>query len=90
MGLISGIYKENSLMFLLCMGKEERFRFDFKETIRPFPKGASMNLEYMHPYRVLLNSAIFSFNIIVPVLYYKIFNFRKAHDNSLTGNFSLD
>ena len=85
-GAMSVVFRDNTLKFLLCRGKEERFEFDFKDIDHGFGGGASLNLGILHPFRFLLNIALFSFVMIVPMLYYKIFNFRKEHDTSVQGS----
>ena len=85
MGLMSIVYRDNNLIFLLCMGREEWFKFDLENLFTQFVGGTSLNMENAHPFRVLLNTATFSFVFVVPVLYYKIFHFRKVQDSGIQG-----
>ena len=85
-GCMSIVYRDNGHVFLLCMGSEEGFKFNMENMSHKFVGGAGYNMELSHPFRVLLNVAIFSFVIVVPLLYYKIFKFRKDQDISVQGN----
>ena len=67
------------------MGREEWFKFDLENLFAKFVGGTSLNMENTHPFRVLINTAIFSFVFVVPVLYYKIFHIRKVKESRIQG-----
>jgi hypothetical protein len=85
-GVISIAYSKSSLIFLTCMGKEERFRFDFTDLGEKNINGVGTNLEFLNPFRILVNLTTMLFIFVVPTLYYKIFQFRKEQDSSIQGN----
>ena len=84
-GLLAFYYKENTLPFLFCMGKMEWFYFDLHFPISNQIGGAGVTLEFFNPFRISVNIIGYSFIIIVPTLYYKIFKFRKVQDTSILG-----
>ena len=85
LGVISLVYRESIRIFLLCMGKEERFRFDIENFARQFQGGIEIKLPFFHPFRLSVNMAVFSHIFVVPILYFTIFTFRKKQDTSIQG-----
>ena len=85
LGVISLFYKESINIFLLCMGKEERFKFDVENFDQRFPGGSGIKLTFFHPFRLCVNLAVFSFIFVVPILYHMIFKFRRKQDRSIQG-----
>ena len=85
LGVISLVYRESIRIFLLCMGKEERFRFDIENFAQQFQGGSEIKLPFFHPFRLSYNMAIFSNIFVVPFFYNKIFKFRKKQDTSIQG-----
>ena len=84
-GLCSAFYRENALIYLLCMGREEQFKFDISSNFfHELPNGFTLNLDGTHPLAMVYISA-FSFIFITPVVYFKIFRFRKSQDGSVQG-----
>ena len=75
MGLMSIVYRDNNLIYLHCMGREEWFKFDLENLFTKFVGGNSLNMENTHPLRVLINTGMFSFVFVVPVLYLYSFYF---------------
>ena len=64
-------YSDSILIFLHCMGKEERF---YLEILGQKPgTGTFTRLEILSPFRLSYISAGFSFLFIVHIFYYKIF-----------------
>ena len=86
-GIVSLAYSETSDLFLLCMGKEERFRFDFEnfDQQQLSLTASTAKLNFFHPFRLSVNIAAFSFIFIVPICYHKIFKFRRLHDRFVRG-----
>ena len=89
LGVISLFYRESINIFLLCMGKEERFRFETENLAKQFQGGSlsGIKLTFFHPFRLSVNTAAFSFIFVVPILYHTIFKFRKKQDTSIQGIF---
>ena len=90
MGIISFFYRENTLLYLLCMGREEWFKFDLQNIPRHIPSGVGLNMALYHPYRMLQNINLSLFIFVVPLLYYKIYTFRNQQDISVKGKFKLE
>ena len=85
-GILSFYYRNNTHIFLLCMGREEWFAYDLNNMSHKLVGATGLNLEHTHPWRILMCVALLGFNILVPMLYYKIFKFRKEQNISITGN----
>ena len=84
-GLASVLYSENILIFQLCMGKEERFRFNMT-TFEPLSQdGPEINLKWFHPYRGMTIMANILFAFLIPILYFKIYQFRRRQSKSIRG-----
>ena len=83
--IVSILYRNNTHIYLLCMGREEAFKHDLGDFTKEVGGGVSMKMELLHPFRILLNISTLSFIVLVPVLYYKIFTFRKFQDSSVQG-----
>ena len=84
-GLASFFFRENTFSFLYCMGKMEWFIFDLKKPFQPFAGGYGIKLPFFNPFRLSVNAVGFAFIFVVPILYYKIFKFRKKQDTSTKG-----
>ena len=84
-GMSSFVCSENIFVFLICMGREEQFEFDTDNFFLEFAGGANIKLEMFHPFRFSVYMAVFSFILVVPILYHKIFNFMKAQNTSIKG-----
>jgi hypothetical protein len=84
-GISSHVYSENTFIYLLCMGREEKFEFNFDNFFQEFVGGIHFKLEMIHPFRFSVNVAAFSFILVVPILYHKIFNFMKAQNTNIKG-----
>jgi hypothetical protein len=84
-GMSSLVYSENTFIFLVCMGREEKFEFNFDNFVEEFVGGITFKLEMFHPFRFSVNMAVFSFILVVPILYHKIFNFMNAQNTSIKG-----
>ena len=85
LGIYSAFYGPNSLLWLLCMGREESFKFDFGNIFKNYAGGVGFNMMFSHPFRIVLNLVMFVFIFGVPILYYKVFKFRQVQDNSVQG-----
>ena len=83
--MLSLIYRESTFNFLFCMGKMEMFYFDLKLPFSPPIGGAGIKLPFFNPFRLSVNMVGYTFIFVVPLLYYKIFKFRKKQDNSVQG-----
>ena len=84
-GLTSLIQKEHTHMYLLRMGRQEKFIIDLENVFQPFIRGIETTLPFFNPFRLSLHIAVFSFFFIVPVLYCRIVMFRKRQDTSIKG-----
>ena len=84
-GLVSILYRDSNHLFLLCMGREEVFKHNLADFTKEFVGGASLKMGIIHPYRLLVNILSLSFIVLVPIIYYKIFTFRKIQDISVSG-----
>ena len=82
-GLSSVIYRENTRMYLRCMGKSEWFVFDLQNPFLLFVGGAGIKLKFLNPFRLSVNIVLYAFILVVPILYYKIF--RQEQDTSIEG-----
>ena len=80
-------YSDSILIFLLCMGKEERFYLEISGQ-KP-GTGTFTRLQISNPFRLSFLIAGFLYVFVVPILYYKIFKFRKKRDNSVQGSSRL-
>ena len=87
LGVISYFYGESTHIFLLCMGKEEMFRFDLDNFFEQSMGGMGIQLTFFHPFRLSVNMSIFSFIFVAPILYNMIFKFRKKQDTNIQGIF---
>ena len=67
------------------MGKMEMFHLDLKHPFSPPIGGAAIKLPFFNPFRLSANMVGYTFIFVVPLLYYKIFKFRKKQDNSVKG-----
>ena len=85
LGIYSAFYGPNTHIWLLCMGREEIFKFDFENIFRNYAGGSGFNMKLHHPLRILANLVMFVFIFGVPILYYKVFKFRQVQDNSVQG-----
>ena len=58
-GVTSGAYGENSMIFLLCMGREERFRFNLETFAQQQLSFAATTatLKFFNPFRLSVNIA---------------------------------
>ena len=84
-GVSSFIYKDSLLVYLFCMGQEEVFRYKLPNMLECVKSGLGARLNFFNPYRLGFNFAIFLFILVVPILYYKIFQFRRNQDASIRG-----
>ena len=50
-----------------------------------FIRGIETTLPIYYPFRLGLHLSVFSFILIVPLLYFKIFMFRRTQDTSFKG-----
>ena len=76
-------------LYLRCNGQEERFLYNFPDFFfnpSPSSKGSQfIKLPFFHPYRLALNTMAFSFILIVPYLYLRIYKFRNYQAFSVQG-----
>ena len=72
-------------MFLICMGKEERFLFETSDFFKHSKFGISFKMPFLNPFRLSFNVTAFSFMILVPMFYFLIFCFRKSQTSSIQG-----
>ena len=68
------------------MGKEERFKYNFENLLEKYVGGAEIHASFFHPWRLSFNVAHFTFIFVVPIMYYKIYKFRKLQDTTIQGN----
>ena len=80
------VVRDYSRLFFLCLGSEEQFFYDLTDfTVRP-ERGLFFKLPIIHPFRIAYNITGWILPCLLPpVLYYKIFKFRKRHDHNLRG-----
>ena len=86
LGLASLLFRENCYIFLACMGKMELFVVDLKNPFLPFDGGKIMKLSLFNPFRFCCNVVGFSFVVIVPILYFLIFQLRLYQDTHVQGD----
>ena len=84
-GFTACILGESTRTFLSCMGKMELFIFDLSNPFLPFLGGDILKLPKLNLFRLSIYFVGYAFIVIVPILYYKIFMFRKKQDMSITG-----
>jgi hypothetical protein len=84
-GLASWIYRENTQIFLNCMGRMELFIFDLDNPFLPFVGGWIIKLNFFNPFRFSVNALLFSFTFGIPILYFNIFKFRLHQDDKVSG-----
>ena len=82
-GVASLFYSDSTFIFLLCMGKEERFYLEISG--KQPGVGTEIRLEIFNPFRLAINIVGALFIFVVPILYYRIFKFRKKQDISIKG-----
>ena len=87
LGLACIYHRDHMRMFLECMGRSEWFIMNLKNPFLPFDRGEGIALEFFNPFRLSINIIAFSFIIVVPVLYYKIFQFRAKQDSRIQGKY---
>jgi hypothetical protein len=85
MGLGSLLQPGHTHVYLLCMGRQEHFIMDLENIFQPFIRGIETTLPIYHPFRLGMHLSVFSFILIVHILYFKIFMFRRFHDTSVKG-----
>ena len=85
LGVISLACRDSLSIFLFCMGREENFKFDMENFAQQPVGGNGIRLSFFHPFRLIVNTAAFAFIFVVPILYHKIFKFRKMQDKSIRG-----
>ena len=73
-------------MFLICMGKEERFLFETSDFFANSKFGSSFKLPFMNPFRLSFNIIAFSFVFVVPSFYFLIYKFRDSQNSSVPGD----
>ena len=84
-GILSSIYKDYNFGYLFCMGTLESFYINFEHPFATPVGGAAIKLSFFNPYRLTANLVSFAFIFVVPILYFKIFQFRKKQDTSISG-----
>ena len=77
----SFVYREESFLYLKCLGKEEVFYSKYEDT------GVRLLwlLPLYHPFHLLSILAFFSYIFLVPVGYFCIYTFRKRLDSETRG-----
>ena len=84
-GVAAFAYSHHIRIFLMCMGTEERFNFDIDNFFQQSTGGVGIRLGFFHPFRLSFNIAAFAYIVVVPILYHKIFKFRKFQDKTVKG-----
>ena len=77
--------KEHTHLYLLSMGRQQKFIINLEDVFGPFIRGVETTLPFSNPFRLSLHLAVFSFFFIVPFLYCRIFLFRKRQNTSIKG-----
>ena len=72
-------------MYMICMGKEERFLFETADFYKHSTFGTAFKMPFWDPFRLAFNVLSFSFMIVVPMLYFLIYKFRKSQTKSVQG-----
>ena len=85
MGLGSLLQPGHTHVYLLCMGRQEHFIMDLENIFQPFIRGIETTLPIYHPFRLGLHLSVFSFILIVPPIYLKIYMFRRIQEASIKG-----
>ena len=85
-GLSNFLFLNNIKTFLVCLGREEAFHHNLTDFLDVEKGGGGYyNLHFLHPFRLTANFIAFSFILVLPSLYYKIFKFRDRQDHTLKG-----
>ena len=86
-GITTSFYLNKIRLFLICMGKEERFLFEVSDFFENSSSGTSIKLSFLHPFRLCFNFIAFSFVFIVPFFYFLIYKFRNSQTTSVQGKY---
>ena len=86
-GITSSFYFNKIRLFLICMGKEERFLYEVSDFFENSSSGISIKLPFLHPFRLCFNFIAFSFVFIVPFFYFLIYKFRNSHTTTVQGKY---
>ena len=90
LALVSLFYREHTFQLLFCMGRMEQFYYHLHYPFSKQIRGHGLALGFFHPFRIIINILIYSFFIVVPTLYARIFKFRKCQDLSISGTLSTN
>ena len=85
LGVSNFLFLNNIKTFLVCLGREEAFHHNLTGFLDEKGGGGYYNLQFLHPFRLTANIIAFSFIVVLPFLYYKIFKFRERQDHTLKG-----
>ena len=84
--VITSVYKENYRTYLECVGRVFQYHFDVQDFLFDGrEKGIVWILPFFHPVRVLCNLMFYSYIIIVPVGYFKIYSFTRNQATTVIG-----
>ena len=82
-------YREKVHFYTTCIRREEVFHVDFdnlQDGVKMLlNKGPTPSLQVYHPVTVLYGLVGLGYSLVVPLLYFKIYCFRKIHDTEVTG-----
>ena len=87
--LMTLLHLQNLRLYLKCVGKEEQFLFKFPSFFSNIPSGTSIKLPFLHPFRLAFNIIAFSFILVVPYFYYKIYTFRESQATQVPGKSAI-
>ena len=85
MGLATIPHRDSMRMYLDCMGRSEWFLLNLANIFSPSVGGTGIRLGFFNPFRLIANINIFSFILLVPCLYLRIFIFRNIQDRRIAG-----
>ena len=86
LAVLTTLYRENFRAYLDCVGRVFLFHFDVQNFLFDGrEKGKVWILPLNHPVRVLSNLAFFSYILIVPLGYIKIYSFLRNQATTVIG-----
>ena len=86
LAVLTNVYRENYKPYLECVGRVFQFHFDVQDFLFDGrKKGLVWILPLIHPVRVLSNLMFFSYILIVPFGYIKIYSFTQNQAMTVIG-----
>ena len=85
LSLLSLIYRNDMIYFLVCKSQEEVFYYDTDDFGVSFSGGFQNNNPIYHPTRIAGLIVCNAYILAVPVGYYKIYTFIEKHNRQMRG-----